>query len=166
MKPVKVSILPIQSFSCVYLLRSLARPRCTYIGSTVDPRRRLDQHNGVIKGGSKRTCRKKLRPWEMVCMVTGFPSWLATLQFEYVIFRFRFSILMLQQIIAFTSSPEPALRYKWFLQPCTNEPTDGRGHTPTVQQRYLRKIVQGNAARSLGPVTDGIKTSPAQFGIG
>ncbi|XP_075515446.1 uncharacterized protein LOC142550087 isoform X2 [Primulina tabacum] len=51
-------------FAC-YLLTSLS-PRFkghTYIGFTVNPRRRIRQHNGEIGSGAWRT--KKKRPWEM-----------------------------------------------------------------------------------------------------
>ncbi|XP_073057647.1 uncharacterized protein [Primulina eburnea] len=51
-------------FAC-YLLTSLS-PRSkghTYIGFTVNPRRRIRQHNGEIGSGAWRT--KKKRPWEM-----------------------------------------------------------------------------------------------------
>jgi predicted GIY-YIG superfamily endonuclease len=67
-----------------YLLRSLNPKfsRRTYIGYTVDPARRLRQHNGEICGGAKKT--KFARPWRMVCYIEGFPDERTALQFEWI----------------------------------------------------------------------------------
>ncbi|KAG2394989.1 uncharacterized protein HKW66_Vig0076360 [Vigna angularis] len=70
-------------FAC-YLLTSLS-PRYkghTYIGFTVNPRRRIRQHNGEIRCGAYRT--KKRRPWEMVLCIYGFPTNVSALQMSLV----------------------------------------------------------------------------------
>lgn len=69
-------------FGC-YLLKSHhpnARGR-SYIGFTVNPHRRVRQHNGELSNGAWRT--KKWRPWEMVLVLYGFPTQTLALQFEW-----------------------------------------------------------------------------------
>lgn len=46
----------------VYVIRSTTGR--TYVGATIDPKRRLRQHNGEIKGGAKNTV--GFRPWTLV----------------------------------------------------------------------------------------------------
>mmetsp|Transcript_26497 Transcript_26497/g.61823 ORF Transcript_26497/g.61823 Transcript_26497/m.61823 type:complete len:407 (+) Transcript_26497:50-1270(+) len=70
-----------QAFYGCYLLESLSQKNRNYIGFTMDPRRRLRQHNGEIAAGAWKT--KRWRPWRMILCVWGFPNKIAALQFEY-----------------------------------------------------------------------------------
>ncbi|KAI0512024.1 hypothetical protein KFK09_012658 [Dendrobium nobile] len=73
----------VKGFFACYLLCSLS-PRHkgrTYIGFTVNPQRRIKQHNGEKSCGAWRT--KRGRPWEMVLCIYGFPSNVSALQFEW-----------------------------------------------------------------------------------
>lgn len=68
---------------CCYLLTS-ANPRYerhTYIGFTVNPSRRLRQHNGELVNGALKTHTK--RPWDMVVVCHGFPNKADALKFEW-----------------------------------------------------------------------------------
>ena len=60
-----------------YLLKSGNK---TYVGATIDPDRRLRQHNGELSGGAKAT-RGYL--WERVCLVGPFETEHDGLSFEY-----------------------------------------------------------------------------------
>lgn len=67
----------------IYILKSTNPkfPNRTYVGYTVNLRRRLRQHNGIIKGGAKYT--RVGRPYKLVCYIEGFPSKSNALQFEW-----------------------------------------------------------------------------------
>ena len=45
---------------------------CRYVGATVNPGRRLRQHNGEITGGARRTARRG--PWTFAAVLSGFDS--------------------------------------------------------------------------------------------
>lgn len=57
-----------------YILKSInnKHKNKTYNGSTNNPKRRIRQHNGIIKGGAKYT--SKIKPTEIYCIIKGFTS--------------------------------------------------------------------------------------------
>ncbi len=57
----------------------------TYIGATVDPDRRLRQHNKEISGGARATGMRVEQGliWERACYITGIPEWRSALQIEW-----------------------------------------------------------------------------------
>ena len=71
-------------FHC-YLLRSQnsKHPYRTYVGFTVNPHRRIRQHNGVLKHGGAWRTKFKGRPWEFATIVHGFTTQKLALQFEW-----------------------------------------------------------------------------------
>jgi structure-specific endonuclease subunit SLX1 len=52
----------------------------TYVGATIDPNRRLRQHNGELVGGARAT---KGRAWTRKFLVGGFDCERAALRFEW-----------------------------------------------------------------------------------
>lgn len=66
----------------VYWIQSKSR-NMTYIGATVDPTRRLREHNSQKKGGSRRTFKKG--PWSYYCIISGFRTWKESLQYEFML---------------------------------------------------------------------------------
>ena len=57
----------------------------TYIGATVDPDRRLRQHNKEISGGARATGIRVEQGliWKRACYITNIPEWRSALQIEW-----------------------------------------------------------------------------------
>ena len=72
-------VIPSISYS-VYYLQSCVSSK-TYVGYSIDPFHRLDQHNHFITGGAKKT--NIGGPWKIICIVSGFPTSTSALQFEW-----------------------------------------------------------------------------------
>src|SRR5690348_14782786 len=66
----------------VYILEDCSGRR-TYVGATKTPDKRLDQHNGIRKGGAKRT--RSGRPWTRPILIGPFPDSHTALVLEWAI---------------------------------------------------------------------------------
>jgi structure-specific endonuclease subunit SLX1 len=63
-----------------YMLEALGGNAKTYVGATVNPDRRLRQHNGELVGGARATAGRK---WARRFLVGGFADERAALRFEW-----------------------------------------------------------------------------------
>lgn len=66
----------------VYILENTHDNR-TYVGATIDPDKRLKQHNGILKGGAKYTKSFGKSTWIHAVIISGLPNWINTLQCEW-----------------------------------------------------------------------------------
>ena len=73
--------MPSQHGWVCYIVQSSSSRRKTYVGITNNLKRRLRQHNGVIKGGAKATRGKG--PWQLAALVKEFESKSHAMQFEW-----------------------------------------------------------------------------------
>lgn len=57
----------------------------TYVGATVDPDRRIRQHNKEISGGARATgiCVEQGLIWKRACYISNIPEWRSALQIEW-----------------------------------------------------------------------------------
>jgi predicted GIY-YIG superfamily endonuclease len=57
----------------------------TYVGATVDPDRRLRQHNKELSGGARATGIKVAQglTWKRACYISNIPEWRTALQIEW-----------------------------------------------------------------------------------
>ena len=70
----------VKPWFCYMLLSVDGRKQKTYVGATVDPDRRLRQHNGELVGGAHAT---KGRVWKRRFLVGGFDGEVPALKFEW-----------------------------------------------------------------------------------
>lgn len=70
------------SFYC-YLLYTDEQQ--TYVGATIDPDRRLRQHNKEISGGARATGMRVEQGliWKRACYISNIPEWRSALQIEW-----------------------------------------------------------------------------------
>lgn len=69
----------------VYVLLNAAGH--TYVGIALDPEARLLEHNGIHKGGAKRT--RSGRPWSIGCVYGPYPDRSAACKVEYQVKQLR-----------------------------------------------------------------------------
>jgi len=68
-----------------YLLYTEGQNKYTYIGATLDPDRRLRQHNKEISGGARATGMRVGQglTWKRACYLKNIPDWRSALQIEW-----------------------------------------------------------------------------------
>mmetsp|Transcript_5797 Transcript_5797/g.7275 ORF Transcript_5797/g.7275 Transcript_5797/m.7275 type:complete len:279 (-) Transcript_5797:63-899(-) len=82
MARLKLTVRRRKKFFCYLVVSKNPRfSKATYIGFTMNPSRRIRQHNGEIVNGAWKTSRK--RPWAFAVVIEGFPTKISALQFEW-----------------------------------------------------------------------------------
>lgn len=73
----------------VYILKNKINEKDTYVGFTNDPLKRINQHNGRIPGGAKKTSKKykdgTRKQWTMFVNIHGFKTYNEALAFEWAL---------------------------------------------------------------------------------
>lgn len=139
----------VDDFFGVYLLYCL-NPRFkgrTYIGYTVNPERRIKQHNtGAHAGGAYRTSGKG--PWEMALIIHGFPNEISGLRFEWA-WQNPHKSRRLKAVVPSKVKTELAFDYRWRVacHMLRTNPWAKLGLTI----RWLRQDYQRNFPQGLDP---------------
>ena len=144
--------------ACVYLLESVKSGK-TYVGATLDIKKRLRQHNCEISGGAKRT-RRDAGGWKLACHVSGFRTFNECLKFEYAWRRIGKTVrrwdlqgrqTALEKLQAkkrwSSTSPlasEVCLTVKWTSNQSND--SDGQKAEPTNQAISAKQIVNSSAS--------------------
>ncbi|KAH9498416.1 Structure-specific endonuclease subunit SLX1 [Bulinus truncatus] len=138
----------IEDFYGVYLLYCL-NPKYkgrTYVGYTVNPNRRIKQHNtGTHAGGAHRTSGRG--PWEMVLIIHGFPNDVCGLRFEWAWQNPHKSRRL--RGVSGKSSKESAFQYRWRVVCNMLRTPPWNGLSLTI--RWLKQEYQQDFAVGLEP---------------
>lgn len=153
-----------------------------YIGYTVDPNRRIKQHNAGQKfGGAWRTSNKG--PWTMAMIIHGFPNDISALRFEWAwqhpeISRrlrhvprkksgqrsFDFHLTVLSEMLRVGPWSRLPLTIRWLAPDFAKEfPADRCPpfHMPLVYGKVIPKKVVGSGLKKLSKDTPPPKETPA-----
>jgi predicted GIY-YIG superfamily endonuclease len=124
--------IPLTTNNYVYCL---SQGKYTYVGATVNPARRLRQHNGEIKGGARATTKRSDEvKWTRAILIGNIPTWRDALQIEW---KWKW----LTRRGAFSGSPME--RRIAALQKLFSEPRATSRATPFAEWTTLPCLVEG-----------------------